>query len=181
MREGMKKTFLWSLVIILLVSGCGYTTKTVLPENIRSVHVPPVQNGINLSTEIDDTTRYRTYRPGLEVELTDAIINRFIFEGTLKVASAERADAIVEAKVTDYRRDALRYTDEDDVQEYRLSVIAEVSVYMAGDRKVLWHETLAGDTTFFLSGSRAISEDEAAAKAIQDLARRIVERTLTLW
>ena len=62
-----------------------------------------------------------------------------------------------------------------------MSVILDVTVTQAVDHKVLWHETMVGDTSFFLSGSRAISEDQAAANAVEDVARRVVEKTIELW
>lgn len=174
------------LFAALGLSGCGYTTKSNLPESIRSIHVAPVKNAIDLSQEISNESRFRTYRPGVEVDLTNAIINRFIFDGNLRIATLERADAVVEAKLVDYRRDPLRYSEDDDVQEYRLSVLIEVAVYQilpgSGERKLLWQEkSLAGDATFFLSGPRAQSEDEAVVRAVEDTARRVVERTLELW
>lgn len=168
--------------ILFPLSGCGYTQKSLLPEHIKSIYVPPVKNGIDLSAEISDKDRFRIYRPGVEVEITNAIINRFIFDGNLKVESQDRADAVVEATLTDYRRDALRYSESDDVQEYRLNIVLDVKVTDAKDHKVIWQDAhLTGDTTFFLSGPRAVSEDEAAAKAVEDVARRVVENTIEVW
>ncbi len=170
------------LFISFYISGCGYTTKTVLPDNIKTIHVAPIKNAIDLSGEISDKSRFRVYRPGVEVDVTNAIINRFIFDGNLKVVAKPKADAVLEAKLVDYRRDPLRYSDSDDIQEYRLSVTIDAIVYLAKDHKVLWHETvLTGDTSFFLSGPRALSEDEAVAKAVDDLARRVVDKTIEAW
>lgn len=161
--------------------GCGYTTKSNLPENIKRVHVPPVTSSIDLTSEISTKTPFRVYRPGLEVEITNGIINRFIFDGELKVTSDEQADARLEATLIDYRRDALRYSDGDDVQEYRLSVTVDARLVQKSDGKVLWKERVTGDSTYFLSGARAISEDEASAKAVEDVSRRIVEKTIEYW
>ena len=170
-----------AVLAVLQLSGCGYTTKSLLPENIRRVHVAPVKNGIDLSAEVSDKTPFRVYRPGLEVELTNAIINRYIFDGQLKVSAEDKADAELVATLVDYRRDALRYSESDDVQEYRLSITVEASFTQKSDGKVLWHERLTGDTTFFLSGLRSVSEDEASNKAVEDLARRVVEKTVEYW
>ncbi len=170
-----------AVLLALALAGCGYTTKSNLPENIKRVHVAPVKNGVDLSSEISDKTPFRVYRPGIEVELTNAIINRYIFDGTLKVTAPEKADAVLESTLVDYRRDALRYNEGDDVQEYRLSVVIDAVMTQKSDGKLLWKERLTGDTTFFLSGGRSITEDEAAAKAVEDVARRVVERTIEYW
>lgn len=170
------------LLSLLALAGCGYSNQSLLPEHIKTVYVPPVKNAIDLSVEISDRDRFRTYRPGLEVDLTNSIINRFIFDGNLKIAREAGADAIVNAKLIDFRRDPLRYSDNDDVQEYRLSIVVEVEVRDVRNNKVIWRDNhLTGDSTFLLSGSRAISEDQAAAKAVEDVARRVVERTLEVW
>ena len=171
-----------ALAAALAFAGCGYTTKSLLPENIKNIHVAPVRNAIDLSGEISHEDTFRVYRPGVEVDITNAVINRFIFDGNLKITGPEKADAIVESKLVDYRRDPLRYTKGDDVQEYRLNVVIDCAVYQMPDRKVIWHETrLTGDTTFFLSGPRAVSEDEAVTRAVEDLARRVVEKTVEIW
>lgn len=180
----MKKSNFFVLAIGLIVtqiSGCGYTTKTQLPENIQRVYVAPVANGIDLATEITDKTPLKIYRPGMEVDLTNAIINRFIFDGTLKVTPVEKSDAVLEAKLLDYRRDALRYSDGDDVQEYRVSIVLDAVLKERVSQKVLWQEKITGDTTFFLAGARVASEDEAASRAVEDAARRVVERTIEYW
>lgn len=181
----VKRSALALCVAVLAVAGCGYTTKSLLPEDIKSVYVAPVTNSIDLSAEISDTERFRVYRPGVEVDLTNAIINAFVFDGTLKVAAAETADAVVEASLKDYRRDALRYSEGDDIQEYRLSILIDVTVSRTSpadaSQKLLWHEPVAGDTTFFLTGPRAESEDEAVSRAVEDVARRVIEKTIELW
>lgn len=182
MVNKLKLVLVFSVAVLFQLTGCGYTQKSLLPENIKSIHVAPVKNTIDLSAEISDKDRFRVYRPGVEVELTNAIINRFIFDGNLRVEKEGHADAVLEAKLVDYRRDPLRYSDADDVQEYRLSVAIDATVYEANTRKVIWREVrLIGDTTFFLSGPRAVSEDEAAQKAVQDVARRVVDKTIEVW
>ena len=168
-------------LVLPLGAGCGYSHKSLLPSDVRTIYVAPVKNTIDLTGEIGEKQRFRVTRPGVEVDVTNAIRNRFIFDGTLKVVSEEKADAVLEAKLTDYRRDALRYSDNDDVQEYRLSVVLDVAVYRAKDRKVLWRGSTAGDTSFFLSGAHALSEDEAVVKAVEDVAQRVVEKTIELW
>ena len=175
------KLFLTAAFLCAVVSGCGYTTKSLLPENIRSVSVSPVANAIVLSEEITDKTPFRVYRPGLEVELTNAIINRYLFDGTLKIAMPEKADAVLETSLADYRRDALRYSEGEDIQEYRLSITVDAKMVQKSDGKVLWAKRIIGDTTFFLAGSRAVTEDQAASRAVEDVARRVVEATIEYW
>lgn len=171
----------WFLAVCVMVAGCGYTTKSLLPEHIKAVHVEQTANAINLSEEITEKTPFRVYRPGLEVEITNAITNRYIFDGTLKVTPLEKADAVLSVTLVDYRRDALRYTDGEDVEEYRLSVTIDAAFKQKADGKVLWSKRLTGDSTFFLTGPRSTTEDQAASRAVEDLARRVIENTIEVW
>ena len=180
----MRRTLSLFVIVLFLMpmTGCGYTMKSAFPERIRSVYVAPVKNTIDISTEISDKNRFKVYRPGLEVDVTNAVINRFIFDGNLEVTPQDRADSVLEIKLLDYRRDALRYTDSDDIQEYRLSITLDAVLYETRTKKVLWHESgLVGDATYFLSGPYAIAEDEAAAKAVEDVSHRVIERVMELW
>lgn len=178
----VKRFFLTGILFIAAVVASGYTTKSLLPEDIKSVYIAPVVNGIDLSAEISERDRFHVYRPGTEVDVTNAVINRFIFDGNLKVAKEGASDAVITAKLIDYRRDPLRYTEGDDVQEYRLSITLDITMSRASTKEILWHEAnLTGDTTFFLTGPRATSEDEAVTKAVEDVARRVVEKTVELW
>lgn len=169
-------------IVGLFVSGCaGYTQKSLLSEDFKSIHVAPVTNAINLTAEVSDKEPFRVYRPGVEVDITNAIINRFIFDGNLKVSAPEKADLVLTAKLIDYRRDALRYSDSSDIEEYRLSVHLNVTVMDPRKQKVLWQQDIVGDSSFFLSGDRAATEDETAQNAVEDAARRVVDKTIEIW
>lgn len=177
----MKKRLVFVFLASAVLSGCGYTMKSNLPEDIKTIYVAPVKNEIDLTSEIVDQGRYKSYKAGLEVDIMNAIVNRFIFDGNLRVMKRDSADAILEAKVLEYSRDPLRYTSGDDVQEYRLTVIIEAVLYNARTRRVLWRGNINGDSDYFLSGPRSISEEQALSKAIEDVARRVVEQTIEVW
>lgn len=166
---------------VLWMAGCGYTTKSNLPEDIRTIHIAPVENAIDLSSESGPQDRYAVYRPGVELDLTAAIINRFVFDGTLKPVAPENADAVLKTRLLEYRRDPLRYSNEDEVEEYRVSMVIDVVCERSSNGQKIWGQVLSGDTTFFLAGNRSVSEDDAQSRAVEDLARRVVEKTVELW
>jgi len=164
------------------VPGCGYTTKTSLPEHIRSVHVAKVPNRIDITGEVSSDKPFQTYRPGLETELRNAIIERFIFDGHLRVVPAEKADALLVAELLSFDRDPVRYESDDSIQEFRIHVTASVEFKDAVDNKVIYHaDSLSGEGSYYLSGSLASSEDEAVQEALEDLTRRAVENILEVW
>jgi len=170
--------FLVSCVLCLAVTGCGYTTRTTLPKNIRTIHVGQLKNSIDYTTG----TGRNIYLPLLEVNARNAIMDRFLFDGNLKIAKPHLADLILKGELTGYQRSALRYTDNDDVEEYRVHIIVSFILTNAKTEEIDWEEPgFVGEATYFVTGPNVSSEDSAIEEAILDLARRIVERTIENW
>jgi len=169
-------------VLVLLISSCGYTTKTNLPEHIKSVHVDKVRNAIDISSEVSSNTPFQTYRPGLEIELRNALIERFIFDGHLKVVPKDRSDAVLKAVLLSFDRGPVRYNADDSIQEFRVYVKASIEFRDRLSDEIIWSRaSLAGDSSYFLSGDEATSEDVAVEEALDDLVRHVVEKILEVW
>ncbi len=169
-------------VLVLALSGCAYTSKSNLPEHIKTIHVPQVPNRIDITGDVSNRTSFKVYRPGLEGDLRNALIDRFIFDGHLKVADMNKADAVLEAELLDFRRDPLRYNKDDSIQEFRVNVTASVRFRDLKEDKIIWSSpSISGNATYFLSGRLAASEDQAVAQALEDLARHVVEEVLEVW
>jgi hypothetical protein len=165
-----------------------------LASHLRTVYVKAFVNQIDLTQLTTDYQRFPLYRHGMESDLTTAIINRFQFTGLLRPAAPQHADSRLEGELVEFRRDALRFDPSQQVEEWRLSLVVNVRFYdlhatpaegvtpPEGGGAVMWEEErLTGDTTYFALGSNVESEAKALDRAIQDLARRIVERTVENW
>lgn len=162
--------------------GCGYTTRPGIPGHLRTVYVKPFVNKIDITRLDTGYDRFPKYRHKMEVDLTDEVIDRYQFTGLMRPASAERADAILEGELVEFRKDPLRFTASQDVEEWRLNVVVNLRFYDQVRQTVMWEESrFTGDTTYFALGSSAESEEAALARAITDLARRIVERSVEDW
>ena len=168
----------------LLPTGCGYTTRPGLASYLKTVYVKPFTNKIDLAqlTGTGTTDYFTTYRHRMEVDLTNAVINRFQFTGLLRPASANRADCRLEGDLVAFRRDALRYNASQQVEEWRLNVVVNVRFIDQRTNTLLWEEqNFTGDTTYFALGAKTESEASALDRATTDLARRIVERSVENW
>lgn len=171
-----------SLVAVFFLDGCGYTTRSLLPSNFKTIYVENVVNKINVTAEQSNLRMYRGYRPGMEIELTKAIIDRYLFDGNLKTSSEGKADLILNTELIDYSRGALRYDANDNVEEYRIKLIVNMELIDAKTGTSQWKEKgFAGETTYMTTGPLAKSDSTAVAAAMDDLARRIVERTIEAW
>ena len=171
---------MFMLLCSIISGGCGYTNKAMLPEDIGIVHVAIFDNKIDITKEISAKDKYEVYRPNLEVDLRDALVERFFLDGHLKVAAEYYADAVLEGEILQYRKDPLRYQNED-VTEYRISLVCDIRLRDFDTSEILLEENIAGDTTYFTTGSLQESETEALNSALQDLARQIVNRIVENW
>ena len=168
-----------------LIAGYGYSFKTTYRGPYKTIYVAPIPNKIDIVSE-DATSlsqRFRTYHPRLETDIRTAVINRFLYDGGLRIANKEDADLILKGELIDYRRDAIRYeNNQEDVAEYRVSLVMRLALFKNGDEKPLWNEpSFIGDATYFTSGTQAKTESAALDVAISDLARRVVERLVDNW
>jgi hypothetical protein len=118
----------------------------------------------------------------MEVAIANEIRDRYLFDGNLKIASKEKADLILKGELIHYDRDALRFTESDTVQEFRIYVSVNMIMKDTVKEEIKWIENgFSGETTYFIEGPQSISESEAVQAAIEDLARRVVERTIEDW
>jgi len=162
--------------------GCGYTTSSLLPAEFKSITVENFTNRISVTDETSDQRMYKGYRPGLENDVTRAIVDRYIFDGNLRIAKKELADLVLKGELLDYRREALRYDTNDNVEEYRLRIVVSLELKNARTGDVVWTEkAFSGEATYRTSGSLAQGESAAIKDAVSDLARRVVERTIEGW
>ena len=168
--------------VLCVLTGCGYTTRPGLASYIRTIYVKPFTNKIDITTLTSSREELPLYRPGMEVDLTRAVISRFQFTGLLRPAGPDRADARLEGELVEFRRDPLRYNSSQQVEEWRLNVVVNLRFVDRTTNTLMWDEQgFTGDTTYFSLGPRAEGETQALTRAMTDLARRIVERTVENW
>ena len=167
--------FLFIVFFIALISGCGYTQEVVLPNNIKTISIPTFKD------EIPPDRRF-AYRPGLEIELTNAVIDRFIFDGNLRVVEETKADAVLEGTIISYEQEGLRFDDLESVEEYRLFLVASLKLVDQRTSEILIEEpNFSGRSEFFTSRSPANVRRSAASGAVTDFARSVVDLIVEGW
>ena len=172
----LRNVFLFLLTCaVLFPLGCGYSRKTVLPKNIKTIHVGTFKNKIPAGD-------IYAYEPGLEIKITNAIIRRLHRDGNLQVVPEEKADALLEGDLIGFNQEGLRFTGLERIEEYRLYVITALRLLDQKTGELIWEEpNFSGDSSYFVLGSRATSRGEAAEKAIDRLARHAVDRIVEDW
>lgn len=171
------KIFAWVALSFLSLS-CGYSARSLLPAHLRTIYVEPFKN----NTLYTEEERRDVYIPLLEVRARNAIIDRFLFDGSLKTADPALADLVLTGELKGYERNVLRIDEDENVQEYRIHIIIGMTLKDTKKNLVRWEEPeFVGETTYFVTGPHAKTEAAAIEDALKDLGRRVVERTIEDW
>ena len=163
------------MVTLLWVTGCGYTQKTVLPQDMKTIYVDTVKNAIPIG-------EVYAYQPGLEINLTNAIIRRLHKDGNLRVVERPKADAVLKTKLIRFEQEGLRFSNLESVEEYRLFVVVAMQLVNGKTGEVIWEEpNFSGNAEYFVSDVRSLGRGEAADRAIGQLAKNVVDRIVEDW
>jgi hypothetical protein len=156
-------------VLVVLAGGCaGYRVGTLLPERIKTIAV---------GVFVNDTDE-----PNLEVQATNAVINRLVADGTLRVVPEAEADVVLSVRLIKYERKAIRYAHTTQPAEYRITVTVLATLHDVHEGTDLWKDVrLSGDADFTIGGGLPAAERRARPVALGDLAHDIVEHVVEGW
>lgn len=155
---------LMTVAVVVLATGCGYSTKGNLPGHIKSVAVP--------------TFRNKTQQPAVESTITAAVINAFVTSGKLKVVAADQADSILEGEVVGYVIVSVAVDNRINVRQYRLVVTMNLEFRDVRQGGMLFRQEglqEQADFTVPFEVSGTINREEGAVRAAAvDIGRRVV-------
>ena len=171
----MKRVF---FLIACLFWGCGYTTRVFVGSG--NIYVKPVVNEIEITSEERSYSQYTSFPLFIEKKLTNALVSTFNVRGSYKVTGEAVDSFTLEGRIYDYKKEALRYSDSDEVVEQRLRLYLHVNL-CDRENNVIKAKDIAGETTYFLSGPYAVSESEAITDLVDDTARRVVDVVSEDW
>jgi hypothetical protein len=160
-------------VLALGLPGCaGYRVGSMLPPDIKTVHVPTFVN--------------KTKEPLLEVDTTAAVIEEIQKDGSLLIAKKDDADSILEVTLIDFSLDPVSYRKESSnltaARQYRMTITVSYVLRRTADDTIASESaSLAGDFVFELIGDLSSSKLRGIPGASADLAHKIVERLVETW
>lgn len=159
------------VAVLLALAGCGYRPLgsgevSALQPSVRTISIGTLKN--------------RTLRPTIQSALRDALIRRFAVDGRIRVMEGG-ADALLEGAIEGFGEEPLAFSSQDTAKRLRLSISFSFTLKNRLEDKVLLRDGVAGVAYYFtgtgLAATRS-AEDEAALRAVADLAERVVSRVL---
>jgi hypothetical protein len=152
-------------VIIAAAAGCGvYSFSATSKPPFASVNVPQFEN---------QTPEFQ-----LSDRLTDAVVDAFIADNTVKVKEASQAEAIMNGTILTYRREPYTYDQQDVVSQYVVKVSMRVRVLKAASEDVIWEREFYAEGVYEANGE---SESDGQARVIARLTADILDKTTKSW
>ena len=174
MERSSKKAALTAILILFAtaITSCGYHLSGkggIVPEGMKTISVPVF---LNLTNE-----------PFVDVEVTRAVVEEFLTDGRLEVVGPEEADLGLRGVIGKYRVEAVSYTDESHVRQYRIHLVVDASLEDLRAKKILWQEkglesNFISDYAITYSSGDSETVDIRTTRIAKDAAFKKAARTL---
>lgn len=173
----MKLFFILSLLIVF--SSCGYSTRGFVYRDDK-IYIPPIVSKVTITSEDRRYSNYTSNPVLLEKRLTNILINEFNVYGRLKVVTSGEDALKLICTITGYTKEALRYTESEDIKEQRLRLQVHMRLLDSGGNTIKERD-IVGQSSYFLTGANRKTESAAQQELITDTARRIKEAVIEEW
>ncbi|MCF6158236.1 MAG: hypothetical protein E3K32_06635 [wastewater metagenome] len=160
--------FICILVSFFIASlgGCGYSSKSLLRSNVRSIYIPIFDND--------------TFRRGLEFELTKAVIDQILIRTQLNIVNKDEADSVLLGKITNVFEDVLIEDTRDNIVESRVIVAVAVQwIDKRTGRTIIERKNIKSAAEFIVLRNETLTT--AGNEAFVRIARDIVEEMQEDW
>ena len=153
------------LGVVLAAGGCGYSLRPSLPGNIKTVHIPVLEN--------------KTQEPGIEDFMTQALTQAVVTSGAAKIAqSAEEADGVLEGSIVEYSLTSLAFDRSANATQYRLQIGLALTLRDRRSGEVVWKQDRISERADFPVAGQVtatlVREQDAVRRAAVDISRAIV-------
>jgi hypothetical protein len=155
------------LPVTILASGCGpYSFSGSASTHIKTIAVPVFED--------------RTAEFGVKERLSNAIIDEFTRDNTLKIADRRVADSVLLGTLLGVRESAGVYNQEESVQEIRVTLLVQLKYEDLKKRKTVWEAQMS---QFGSYSPRAASSSRQSAidEAIRKIANEVRNKTVSDW
>lgn len=172
MKRKRKRLFFVLILLILVEAGLGIHCNhysfsgNTLPPHIKTVAVPLFE---------DKTSEF-----GVREALTDAVVDAFTRDNTLKIADPTTADALVRGTIQAISDRVSTYTRQEQVQTYRVTLTVSAEFFDVKKQKALWKATFQEWGEYRHTGSTE-ERQKAIEKAIQKIAEDILNKSVAGW
>ncbi|HSH40460.1 MAG TPA: LPS assembly lipoprotein LptE [Chthoniobacterales bacterium] len=168
----MKRLAAAALVAACLTGCAGYRLGEAKPYALRNVKNIAVKTFTN-----------NTYTPRVEVLVTNTVIKQLQQDGTFRITTEDKADAILDGVVSGIGRGPARAVRGNVLAsaEFNLGVSVGYTLRTKDGAAVAGPASISGGTSFFVGNDVTQDERQALPLAVEDLAVRLVSQLSEGW
>lgn len=154
------------LLVVISDMGCGYSSKSLLRSNVRSVYIPIFDNN--------------TFRRGYEFDLTRAVRDQILLRTRLHVVDKDEADSVLFGKITSFEENVLIENSNDNIVESRASVGIDIRwVDRRTGRAIIERKNIRRPAEFIVLRNETLTSSRT--EAFVSVARGIVDAMEEDW
>ena len=154
------------LILASFMASCGYTSRSLIDQNVQSVYVPIFDND--------------TFRRDLEYDLTKAIKEEILFGTQLKIVDEKHADTILTGILKDVQENVLIENPDAVTVESRVNVFVQFSwLDQRTGRILIDKQNVAASAEFIATRNEDIRTGEI--EAFVNTARKIINLMERKW
>lgn len=154
------------LVLFALISGCGYTNKSLISRKINSIYIPIFGN--------------HTFRRGLEFDLTTALKDEIMSKTKLRIAKKDNADTILTGKIVTVTEGVITSNARDNIIENRVSITVNIAFAdRRTGRELMSMDGLTNTAEYIVTRGENINT--ATKECLEGLAEKIVYQLEEKW
>jgi hypothetical protein len=168
----VKHIFVALLAAASLCGCAGYRLGEVKPNYLRAVKTIAILNFKNA-----------TFSPRVETLVTNTVIKQFQQDGTFRITTPDKADAILEGVVNGVSRAPTRSLRGNVLatSEFNLTVTVGYTLRGRDGKPLVGPGSIAGATSFFVGSDVITDERQALPLAAQELATSLVSQISEGW
>ena len=162
----IKTLVLLSIVMLSVVLGCGYSSRSILKQNVHTVYIPIFDNN--------------TFRRGLEYGLAKAIKDEIMFKTELRIVEKEDAETLLEGVIVDFNETVMVVDSNDNIVESRIFIVVDFTWKdVRTGRTIVKKEGIMAPTEFIVDHGETI--ETAKNESYVDIAEKIVDLMGENW
>lgn len=154
-----------------LFSCMSYSFSGVsIPSEVRNIHIPFFPDNASSGLSF------------LSEDLNEALVNRFVNQSRLRLSSdREEADALLEGSILGYTNQPFSITGEEQVGLNQVEIRVRARFKYRDEEQPEWERSFSGTAEFDPNENPIEGEREAAAAAMEEIARNMFNDALSSW
>ncbi len=159
---------IWGFVGMIMFAGCYSFTGASIPSHLKTIGIPLAGDNSGFG------------RSEIRQSLTDALVEKFTREGSLRVRDRSQADAVLETTISRISDEPVTVIAGDQLVNKRVTMVVEVSYRDVVKSKVMWERSFQQYSDYPIAESLA-GFNKALADVLQKISEDILLAAISNW